>query len=77
MLPIQLATQRCFPVNCVISRSRTPDSISCVMPAFNEARSLVIVVPQTLAALQQLSPQVELIVVDDGSQDDTASVMGL
>jgi len=45
------------------------------MPAFNEARSLGAVVPQTLAALQQLSPQVELIVVDDGSQDDTASVM--
>lgn len=45
------------------------------MPSFNEAKSLAVVVPQTLAALKQLSPRVELIVVDDGSQDDTASVM--
>ncbi|MGA8784710.1 MAG: glycosyltransferase family 2 protein, partial [Polaromonas sp.] len=57
------------------SRSQITPTVSCVMPAFNEARNLGIVVPQTLAALQQLSPQVELIVVDDGSQDDTASVM--
>lgn len=45
------------------------------MPAFNEARNLSIGVPQTLTALQQLSPQAELIVVDDGSRDDTAEVM--
>jgi glycosyltransferase involved in cell wall biosynthesis len=45
------------------------------MPAFNEARNLSIGVPQTLIALQQLSPQAELIVVDDGSRDDTAEVM--
>lgn len=52
---------------------QTP-SLSCVMPAFNEARSLDVVVPQVLAALAALSPQVELIVVDDGSRDDTAQV---
>ncbi len=45
------------------------------MPAFNEAANLVLVVPPTLAALLNLSPRVELIVVDDGSQDDSASVM--
>jgi glycosyltransferase involved in cell wall biosynthesis len=45
------------------------------MPAFNEASNLGVVVPQTLAALQGLSPRVELIVVDDGSRDDTARVM--
>ena len=45
------------------------------MPAFNEAANLVVVVPQTLAALRALLPQIELIVVDDGSQDDTARVM--
>jgi len=59
----------------MISRSHITPSVSCVMPAFNEARNLGVVVPQTLAALQQLSPRVELIVVDDGSQDDTAAVM--
>jgi glycosyltransferase involved in cell wall biosynthesis len=50
-------------------------SLSCVMPAFNEARNLDLVVPQALAALLHLSPRVELIVVDDGSTDDTPQVM--
>lgn len=54
--------------------SLTP-SISCVIPAYNEARNLPWVVPKTLATLRQLSPQIELIVVDDGSRDDTPSVM--
>ena len=45
------------------------------MPAFNEAENLGVVVPHTLAALQQLSTQIELVVVDDGSQDDTPRVM--
>ncbi|MEP6965568.1 MAG: glycosyltransferase family 2 protein, partial [Polaromonas sp.] len=57
------------------SRAAMTPSISCVMPAFNEAASLAVVVPQTLAALRQLSPRTELIVIDDGSQDDTGRVM--
>ena len=56
-------------------RSDLAPSISCVMPAFNEAGNLGVVVLHTMVALQGLSPQVELIVVDDGSQDDTARVM--
>ncbi|MEO5660143.1 MAG: glycosyltransferase family 2 protein, partial [Polaromonas sp.] len=59
----------------MISRSHLTPSISCVMPAFNEAKNLRVVVPKTLAALQQLSHRVELLVVDDGSQDDTTRVM--
>ena len=57
-----------------MNRSKPP-SISCVMPAFNEAQNLGIFVPQTLAILASLSAQIELIVVDDGSRDDTAQVM--
>lgn len=45
------------------------------MPAFNEARNLGLVAPQVLAMLSTLSSQVELIVVDDGSRDDTMRVM--
>ena len=59
----------------MISRAHLTPSISCVMPAFNEEKSLGVVVPQTLAALQNLSHRVELIVVDDGSQDNTARLM--
>ena len=53
----------------------TPPSISCVLPAFNEAQNLTAFVPQVLATLAALSQQVELIVVDDGSRDDTPQVM--
>ncbi len=58
----------------MISRTDLTPSLSCVMPAFNEARNLSVVVPQVLAALRALSPDVELIVIDDGSRDDTVQV---
>ena len=45
------------------------------MPAYNEAGNLGHVVPHVLAALGQLSPQVELIIVNDGSRDATEQVM--
>jgi polyisoprenyl-phosphate glycosyltransferase len=50
-------------------------SLSCILPAYNEASNLRLVVPDTLAVLGQLSEQVEVVVVDDGSTDDTALVM--
>ncbi len=56
-------------------RTTGSPSISCVIPAFNEARNLGAVVPQILAALASLSERTELIVVDDGSSDDTSAVM--
>ena len=54
---------------------RQPPSISCVFPAFNEAGNLQALVPEALALLAGLSGRFEVIVVDDGSQDDTAHVM--
>ncbi|MDO9198028.1 glycosyltransferase family 2 protein [Rhodoferax sp.] len=59
----------------MISRSDQSPSISCVIPAFNEARNLGTVVPRILATLTALSGRIELIVVDDGSRDDTTQVM--
>jgi glycosyltransferase involved in cell wall biosynthesis len=59
----------------MMSRSELSPSISCVIPAFNEARNLGAVVPRILATLSRLSDRVELIVVDDGSRDDTTQVM--
>jgi cellulose synthase/poly-beta-1,6-N-acetylglucosamine synthase-like glycosyltransferase len=50
-------------------------SISCVMPAYNEAAALPEVLAQVLAALRALSPRVEVVVVDDGSRDDTVAVV--
>ncbi|MDP2678773.1 MAG: glycosyltransferase family 2 protein [Rhodoferax sp.] len=57
------------------TRQNLTPSISCVIPAYNEARSLGVLVPDILNALLALSEQIELIVVDDGSRDDTMAVM--
>ncbi len=44
------------------------------MPAFNEASNLGEVVPRILSTFATLSSNVELIVVDDGSRDNTTEV---
>ena len=62
------------PTSNTVARNLAP-SISCVMPAYNEAGNLAIVVPQVLQTLRTLSTQVELLIIDDGSRDDTALVM--
>jgi glycosyltransferase involved in cell wall biosynthesis len=51
--------------------SRVP--VSVIVPAFNEARRLPRSLPTLLAALRRI-PGAELIVVDDGSSDDTAAI---
>jgi len=57
------------------SRHHLSPSLSCVIPAYNEARNLPQLVPQVISTLAPLTPQLELIVVDDGSRDDTSAVM--
>jgi glycosyltransferase involved in cell wall biosynthesis len=59
----------------MMTRSQPPASLSCVIPALNEVRNLRQLLPRTLDMLRTLSPCVELILVDDGSQDDTAALM--
>lgn len=59
----------------MLTRQHLSPSISCVIPAYNEARSLGKLITDLLATLTRLSQRVELIVVDDGSRDDTAAVM--
>jgi polyisoprenyl-phosphate glycosyltransferase len=50
-------------------------TLSCVMPAYNEGKNLGALVPQVLQALQALGSQVEIVLINDGSRDDTAQVM--
>lgn len=59
----------------MLSRTSQSPSVTCVIPAFNEARNLGALVPHILATLSSLSDRIELIVVDDGSRDDTTQVM--
>lgn len=56
------------------SRQHRTPTVSCVLPAFNEAGNLPNVVPEILKALRGLFSAVELIIIDDGSRDDTLKV---
>ena len=53
---------------------QTP-SLSCVIPAYNEAASLESTLATMLATLRPLFQRIELIVVDDGSKDGTAAIV--
>ena len=56
-------------------RSHRPPAISCVIPSFNEGANLRRVARSVLSTLNTLSDHLELIVVDDGSRDDTSTIM--
>jgi len=55
------------------SRSERP-RISCVIPAYNEARNLPLVLPEIWQQLKAMTDQFEIVVVNDGSRDDTFEV---
>src|SRR5215211_2831838 len=50
--------------------------ISVIMPAYNEAPNLAQDVPRTVAVLDGVGASFEILVVDDGSTDGTADIMG-
>jgi glycosyltransferase involved in cell wall biosynthesis len=51
-----------------------PQSLSCIVPAFNEAAGLSQFLRDLHEAMTRLAPRVEIIVVDDGSEDETPVV---
>ena len=54
--------------------SNMPPDLTIVVPAYNEATRLGKTIVTILSYLNQNSPSSELIVVDDGSKDDTSVV---
>src|SRR5437867_4328546 len=57
-----------------IENVKVPPKLSIVVPAFNEAARLGGSLRQILKYLSERRERSELIVVDDGSTDDTAAV---
>jgi glycosyltransferase involved in cell wall biosynthesis len=51
-----------------------PGLVSLVMPTYNEAGHLAAHVAETLAAIDEIGCRHELIIVDDGSGDDTRGI---
>ena len=52
-------------------RAAATPSISCVLPAFNESASLPVLLQQLSETLQARFSRWEIVVVNDGSSDDT------
>src|SRR5690554_137384 len=57
------------------SRAIAGAMISCVVPAYNERDNLRVLLPLLQNELSALTESWEVVVVDDGSQDNTASLM--
>jgi glycosyltransferase involved in cell wall biosynthesis len=49
--------------------------LSCFFPAFNEGANIGAVLDEALATLPRFAESFEVIVVDDGSSDDTAAIV--
>lgn len=49
-------------------------SFSLILPAFNEAQNLSATVENAVSALSNIVPELEILIVDDGSTDATAEV---
>ncbi|NRF70830.1 glycosyltransferase family 2 protein [Aquincola sp. S2] len=62
------------PARLPPGRSARP-RLSCVVPCWNEARNLALLLPQLDEALQHCGCDWELILVDDGSTDGTAALL--
>jgi hypothetical protein len=54
---------------------RRLSSLSIVMPAYNEAENIVATVRDALAAAASVTDRFEVVVVDDGSTDDTVAIV--
>jgi polyisoprenyl-phosphate glycosyltransferase len=62
-------------LNATIANRITADvRISCVIPAYNEAKNLRKLVPDLYACLQTMTSSMEILFVDDGSRDDTYDI---
>ncbi|UCG57378.1 MAG: glycosyltransferase family 2 protein [Phycisphaerales bacterium] len=67
-------TDDCSPANPVDRNANVPVSISVFFPCHNEQANVGRVAEQALEVLTQLGGDFEVIIVDDGSSDDTGKI---
>lgn len=65
-----------FPLSEPVSASRFSAGLSVFFPAFNDASSLPSLLATTMETLRRVADDYEVIVVNDGSTDNTALVLG-
>ena len=73
-LPAHDESTRAAAIGGAADRSRPP-RLSCVIPCWNEARNLALLLPLLAKILAEHCRDWEVILVDDGSTDDTAAVL--
>ncbi len=59
----------------IVAALNSDYSISAFFPAYNDAPSLPLLIGRTFETLESCASDFEVIVINDGSQDDTASVL--
>ncbi|MFA6041814.1 MAG: glycosyltransferase family 2 protein, partial [Methylophilus sp.] len=57
------------------TRTTAQPLITVMLPAYNEAKNIVHTLESISAMLKQMSPTWNIVVIDDGSKDDTADVV--
>jgi glycosyltransferase involved in cell wall biosynthesis len=55
--------------------TRTLHHLSCIVPVYNEAQNLPQFIPQLIAECKKFAQKVDVIVIDDGSKDDTVKAL--
>jgi glycosyltransferase involved in cell wall biosynthesis len=73
--PVQTAVEGLAPVSGEPKRGERALRLSCVVPCWNEAANLVELLPLLAQTLAALADEWEVILVDDGSTDETAAVL--
>lgn len=58
-----------------MTQAPLPYYLTIIIPAYNDAEALQNFLPQVLAFVQELAGKQQVIIIDDGSVDDTKAVM--
>lgn len=63
------------PQTAMTPPTRALHHLTCIVPVYNEAKNLPQFIPQLTAECKKFAQKVDVIVIDDGSSDDTVQVL--